>query len=161
MTIFGYPPQFTNVFCANVPRKSDILPDRGQIEISPIHNSRKRLGRVSSGESVENRELPTAAITLGNYNFNNDHCNVNKIMCSTIPCILALYFSQIEVNLSLICALNLVSYFYKSSGHNLQSFCHLRCLILREILPKHWQNKRFPPSCCFGFATSGLSRIDY
>ncbi len=88
--------------------------------------------------------------------------NVNKIMCSTIPCIfIALYFSQIEVNLSLICALNLVSYFYKSSGHNLQSFCLLGCLILREILPKHWQNKRFPPSCCFGFATSGLSRIDY
>ncbi len=85
-------------------------------------------------------------------------CNVNKIMCSTIP----LYFSQIEVNLSLICALNLVSYFYKSSGHNLQSFCLLGCLILREILPKHWQNKRFPaPSCCFGFATSSLSRIDY
>ena len=25
-------------------------------------------------------------------------CNVNKIMCSTIPCILALYFSQTEVN---------------------------------------------------------------
>ncbi len=88
-------------------------------------------------------------------------CNVNKIMCSTTPSILALYFSQIEVNLSLICALNLVSYFYKSSDYNFYSFCLVGCLILREILPKHWQNKRFPPSCRFGFATSGLSRIDY
>ncbi len=83
-------------------------------------------------------------------------CNVNKIMCLTIPCILALYFSKIEVNLSLICALNLVCCFYKSSDYNLYSFCLVGFLILREILPKHSQNKRFPPYCRFGFASSGL-----
>ena len=93
--------------------------------------------------------------------FNDMACKVNKIICLTILCIFASHFSQIKVDFSSICGLNFASYFYKSSGPYFVVFLALDMSSFCEIPPKHLQNKRFPPSCCFGFATSSLSRIDH
>ena len=80
-------------------------------------------------------------------------------MCLAIPSIIVSDFTQIGVDLSLICGLNFSPYLCKSSRPYVVVFLALGMFHFCEIPCKHLQNKNFPPSCCFHFDNHGLLRI--
>ncbi len=49
---------------------------------------------------------------------------------------------------------------YKGKGQFVVFFASWDVLFFAKFRQNTCQNKRFPPSCCFGFVTGSLSRID-